>query len=94
MRRLDEVHIEQVIGPRLERGTMQALLALKPDLTVVEALAFFDYLPCYRDYLDCLRRRDSRNDRRLGLRHVRWGSETESLRENPRQGSLPLPKRS
>jgi TolB-like protein/class 3 adenylate cyclase/tetratricopeptide (TPR) repeat protein len=38
------------------RAAMQALLALKPDLTVRKALAFFDYLPSHRDYVDCLRR--------------------------------------
>jgi TolB-like protein/class 3 adenylate cyclase/Tfp pilus assembly protein PilF len=37
------------------RRAMQSLLALKPDLTVGKALAFFDYLPCHRDYVDCLR---------------------------------------
>jgi hypothetical protein len=37
-------------------AVMQALLALKPDLTVGKALAFFDYLPNHRDYVDCLRR--------------------------------------
>jgi adenylate cyclase len=37
------------------RAAMQALLALKPDLTVRKALAFFDYLPCHKDYVNCLR---------------------------------------
>ena len=38
------------------RAAMQALLALKPDFTVGKALAFFDYLPSHRDFVDCLRR--------------------------------------
>jgi len=37
-------------------ATMQTLLTLKPDFTVRKALAFFDYLPNCKDYVDCLYR--------------------------------------
>jgi adenylate cyclase len=37
-------------------AAMQTLLTLKPDFTVRRALAFFDYLPNCKDYVDCLYR--------------------------------------